>query len=229
MYGKPLIFFHGGKPNWDDKSDPTLKEFSTLNDAPKELLPSLTICVSNPNSLLTWLETNSCDLITHLHIPVPAYSPAATPQQWYRLFEKLQQASNIKHLEVHWDAEGPWGEAQPCNIEDPLHFGLGKSVVFVRGLALLKVKESIKIAGFYAQPWPGYLEGIIGIKPVNEQDVPGSDWARMLRGYQEGSWKLNPWVDTVDKGVILGSFAQPFKLDGIHGAGGVEPSLFEKM
>ena len=60
---------------------------------------------------------------------------------------------------------------------------MGKSVVFVRGLALLKVKRSVDIGGFYAKRWPRYLEEKIGLKPVNKDDVPGSLWEGLLRNY----------------------------------------------
>jgi hypothetical protein len=88
-------------------------------------------------------------------------------------------------LSVYWDAEGPWGTRPPWNIENPLHFGLGKSVVFVRGLVQLKVKKSVEISRFYAKHWPRYLEE--KMMPVNKQNIPGSYWEWALRDYQDGS------------------------------------------
>ncbi len=71
---------------------------------------------------------------------------------WSRLSAKLgREATNLEHLSFYWD----W--------EDWLHRGLGKDLCFVRALPQLKVKESISLRGFYAQPWPHYLEREIGI------------------------------------------------------------------
>ena len=71
-------------------------------------------------------------------------------------------------------------------------------MVFIRGLAQLKVKKSVEIGGFYAKHWPRYLEEKMGLKPVDKQRVPGSSWEWSLRDYQEGTERLNPWVDTKD-------------------------------
>jgi hypothetical protein len=47
-------------------------------------------------------------------------------------------------------------------------------VVFIRGLAQLKVKKSVEIGGLYAKHWPRYLEEKMGLKPVDKQKVLGS-------------------------------------------------------
>jgi hypothetical protein len=143
MYSPPYIFFHSPVGcRWADGTDPALQKLHTINDAPNDLLPSLTINVSKPDALMTWLGTNNAARISNLSIFLDATSLSPSPQQWCRLFDKLQrEATDIQHLSVYWDAEGPWGTRPPWNIEDPLHFGLGKSVVFIRGLAQLKVKK----------------------------------------------------------------------------------------
>src|SRR5205809_122039 len=138
MYSPPYIFFHSQKGYWwKQGTDPTLQRLPTLNDAPHDRLPSLAINVSQPDALMTWLEINNAALISDLIIFLDATDVAPSPQRWCVLFNKLQQeATNIQNLSVYWDAE--------C----PIHIGLGKSVVFVRGLALLKVKRSVDIGGF---------------------------------------------------------------------------------
>jgi hypothetical protein len=184
---------------WEEGTDPALQKLHTLNDAPKDLLPSLTINVSQPKALMTWLETNNAALITHLSIFLEATSSSSSPPLWCRLFDKLQrEATNIQHLSIYWDAEGPWGTRRPWNIEDTLHFGLGRSVVFLRGLAQLKVKKGVEIGGFYAKYWPRYLEEKMGLKPVNKQNDTGSSWEWSLRDYQYGTERLNPWTNTKD-------------------------------
>lgn len=200
MYSSPYIFFHDGKGHrWAKGTDPALQKLDTLNDASKELLPSLIVNVSEPDSLMTWLGTNSAALISDLFIFVRATSFAPSPQRWCLLFDKLQrEATNIQHLSVYWDAEGPWGTKPPWNLDDPLHFGLGQSVVFVRGLALLKVKRSVEISGLYAVHWPTYLEEKIGLMPVNKQNLPGTPRNRSLRDYQKGTERLNPWTNGED-------------------------------
>lgn len=173
---------------WKEGTDPALQKLPTLNDAPHDLLPSLGINVSRPDALMTWLETNNAALISDLTIILEApYNVRTSPQRWCVLFDKLQrEATNIQTLSIYWDAEGP------------IHIGLGKSVVFVRGLALLKVKKSVDIEGFYATHWPRYLEEKMGLKPVDKSNVPGSSWEGLLRNYQKGTERRNPWIDTED-------------------------------
>ena len=188
MYSPPYIFFHYEKGyRWDEGTDPILQNLPTLNDAPPERLPSLTINASQPDALMTWLETNNAALISDLIIFLDPTSDTPRPQRWCILFNKLaEEATNIQNLSVYWDAEGP------------IHIGLGKSVVFVRGLALLKVKKSLDIGGFYAKNWPRYLEEKMGLKPVNKDDIPGTLREKSLRTFQRGTEHLNPWVDTED-------------------------------
>ncbi|KAI9692819.1 MAG: hypothetical protein M1822_004813 [Bathelium mastoideum] len=200
MYSPPYIFFHHPKGySWDEGTDPALHKLRTLNDAPDGLIPSLTINVSQPDALMTWLRKNNAALISDLFVFVDAASPAASAQRWYLLFDKLRRkAMNIQNLSVYWDADGPWGRPTPWRLEDVGHSGLGKSVVFVRGLALLKVKKSVNITGWYAKLWPGYLKEKLGLEPVDKQNVPGSYRRRELKDYQRGTQRLNPWTDTKD-------------------------------
>jgi hypothetical protein len=201
MYSSPYIFFHSPVGcKWAHGTDPALQKLHTLNDAPNDLLPSLTINVSQPEALMTWLGTNNAALISSLSIFLDATSRSSSPPRWCRLFDKLQrEATNIQHLSVYWDAEGPWGTRPPWNMDDPLHFGLGRSVVFIRGLAQLKVKKSVEIGGFYARHSPRYLEEKMGLKPVDKQNIPGSSWVWSLRDYQNGTERFNPWINTKDE------------------------------
>jgi len=188
MYSPPYMLF--ARPegySWKRGTNPALQELSTLNDAPDELLPSLTINVSEPDALMNWLETNNAAVISDLSIHVDATYAAPSPQRWCLLFDKLQrEATNIQNLKVFWDAEGT-------------HMGLGKSVVFVRGLAQLKVEKSLEIAGRYAMQWPKYLEEEMGLKPVAKDIFPGSSWVATLRNYQRGTENRDPRVITEDR------------------------------
>jgi hypothetical protein len=188
MYSAPYIFFHSQKGySWREGTNPALQKLSTLNDAPDDLLRSVTINVSQPEALITWLETNNAAVISDLTVFVAADTEAPTPQRWCLLFDKLQrEATNIQNLSVYWDAEGP------------IHIGLGKSVVFICGLAQLKVERSLEIGGFYAMHWPKYLEKKMALKPVDKNIFPGSPWVGMLKEYQRGTESRNPWVTTED-------------------------------
>jgi hypothetical protein len=188
MYSPPYIFFHSRKGYcWKKGTNPVLQKLSTLNDAPDDLLQSVAINVSQPDALATWLETNNAALISDLIVFVDATDAAPSPQRWCLLFDKLQrEATKIQNLSVYWDAEGP------------IHIGLGKSVIFIRGLAQLKVEKSLKIGGFYAMHWPRYLEEKMALKPVNKEIFPGSPWVGMLKKYQRGTESRNPWVNTED-------------------------------
>ncbi|MCJ1471156.1 hypothetical protein MMC07_009804 [Pseudocyphellaria aurata] len=185
MYSPSYIFFHSCTGfNWNDGVDPILQKLQSLNDAPNDLLPSLTINVSQPGALMTWLRTNNAALITNLSIFV----------------DPVHDATNLQALTVYWDAEGPWGTPKPWSLGDiVMHLGLGRSVVFIRGLAQLKVKESVEMGGFYAKHWLKYLEEKVGLKPV--EDISTGYWERALRDYQHYTERLNPWVDTEDKRV----------------------------
>ncbi|KAF2679037.1 hypothetical protein K458DRAFT_422479 [Lentithecium fluviatile CBS 122367] len=188
MYSPPYIFFHSQKGYyWKEGTNPALQKLSTLNDAPDDLLQSVAINVSQPDALMTWLETNNAAVISELTVFVDATDAAPSPQRWCLLFDKLQrEATNIQNLSVYWDAEGP------------IHIGLGKSVVFIRGLAQLKVERSLEIGGFYAMHWPRYLEEKMALKPDDKNIFPGSPWVCMLKKYQRGTESRNPWVNTED-------------------------------
>lgn len=181
------MFFHDRKGyRWRDGVNPALQELSTLNDAPADLLPSLAINVSQPDALITWLETNNAALISDLHIFVNPTDSAPSPQRWCLLFDKLQrEATHIQTLKVYWDAEG-------------MHIGLGRSVVFLHGLVQLKVEKSLEIGGFYSTHWPRYLEEKMSLKPFNRDIFPGSLGVRELKKYQRGTESRDPWVDTED-------------------------------
>jgi hypothetical protein len=125
--------------------------------------------------------------VSDLTVFVDATDSAPSPQRWCLLFDKLQrEATNVQNLSVYWDAEGP------------IHIGLGKSVVFIRGLAQLKVERSLEIGGSYAMHWPRYLEEKMALKPVDKNIFPGSPWVDMLKKYQRETESRNPWVNTED-------------------------------
>jgi len=173
----PYIFFHSPSGHrWEEGTDPILLNCRSINEeAVQHLLSSLSVNVSQPDALLAWLEANDASYITALHVHLDAYDKAPSAARWSRLFEKLgREATNLQHLSVYWDHE------------DYLHRGLGKDVSFVQALVQLKVTKTISIGGFYAQRWPEYLEEKMGLKPLNDQDIPGSTWSRMLKSYQKG-------------------------------------------
>jgi hypothetical protein len=47
--------------------------------------------------------------------------------------------------------------------------------------------KTISIGGFYTQRWPEYLEEKMDLKPLNDQNIPGSTRPRMLKNYQKGT------------------------------------------
>jgi len=171
------MFFHRQEGwSWQKGTEP----------APDDLLQSVAINVSQPDALVTWLETNDAAVISDLTVFVDATDHAPSPQRWCLLFDKLQrEATKIQDLSVYWDAEGH-------------RIGLGRSVVFVRGLAQLKVERSLEIGGQYAMHWPRYLEEKMGLKPVNKDIFPGSPWVGILRKYQRGTENRDPRVITED-------------------------------
>ena len=74
-------------------------------------------------------------------------------------------------------------------------------MVFVRGLANLKVKESVELKGFYAKNWPRYLERRMRVKLIEEFDEGYGEQA--LRDYQEGTEELNPRVQMEDEDLTM--------------------------
>ncbi|KAI4686260.1 hypothetical protein J4E81_008611 [Alternaria sp. BMP 2799] len=149
----PCMFFHRKEGySWQKGTEP----------APDDLLQSVAINVSQPDALMTWLETNDATVISDLTVFVDATDDAPSPQRWCLLFDRLQrEATKIQDLSVYWDAEG-------------YRIGLGKSVVFVRGLAQLKVEKSLDIGGHYAMHWPRQSMGR-HLEEISERDrEPGS-------------------------------------------------------
>jgi hypothetical protein len=202
MYSAPYIIFGSCSYRFKEENDPRLQTFESLNAAPKDLLPSLTVHAVHPEPVLNWLEKNDASLITDLYIFPLTLAPddRGAGQRWCRLFDKLsREAPNIQSLEVFWDAVGPWGTRPPWEWEDPLNYGMGRSVEFIRGLATLKVRKSVQLRGFYALHWPAYLQEKIGLKPLVEAHAPGSYNARALTDYQIDTRGLNPWTQTQDE------------------------------
>ena len=60
-------------------TDPTLQKLHTINDAPKHLLSSLTINMSEPNALTTWFETSDAALIANISVFLNATSCSPSP------------------------------------------------------------------------------------------------------------------------------------------------------
>ncbi|EXJ61259.1 uncharacterized protein A1O5_12051 [Cladophialophora psammophila CBS 110553] len=142
MASPPYIFFHNrnGGYWWHEKTDPILQNCRTINEeAAQSLLSSLTVNVSQPCSLLRWLNKNHPAYITDLVVFVDACCDSPPAMHWSQLFEKLgREATNLQHLTIYWDSE------------NFVHRGLGKDLCFVRALTQLKVKKTITIEGFYA-------------------------------------------------------------------------------
>ena len=156
MVSAPYIFFHTDRHRWHDDTDPILVNCKTINEEiAQPLLTSLSVNVSRPDTLLSWLGNNDAAYISYLLVFVDAYCFAPPATRWSKLFEKLgREATNLQHLVVYWDQEGP------------IHTGLGTDLCFVRALTQLKVKRSITLEGFYAKPWPECLERKMGLKSV---------------------------------------------------------------
>jgi hypothetical protein len=179
----PYIFFHRASGyRWEEGTDPILLNCRSINEeAVQHLLSSLSINVSQPDALLAWLEINDASYITSLHVHLDAYYKAPSATRWSRLFEKLgREATNLQHLSVYWDHEGY------------IHRGLGMDISFVQALVQLKVAKTISIRGFYAQRWPEYIEEKMGLKPFDDENIPGTAWSRMLKSYQKGTEGIRP-------------------------------------
>lgn len=154
MAEPPYMFFHQKVGFfWRDTTDPVLRNCQSINDeAAQPFLASLGVNVSEPDVLLEWLEKNDAAYITELTVFAAATDNAP---RWSPLFEKLgRAATNLQHLIVYWEHSNSF------------HKGLGMDLHFVRALTQLKVKTTITLDGFYAQPWPSYLEREMGLKPV---------------------------------------------------------------
>ncbi|KAF2805071.1 uncharacterized protein BDZ99DRAFT_466738 [Mytilinidion resinicola] len=70
--------------------------------------------------------------------------------------------------------------------------GYGRSLMVARGLATLRELSSLErfvLRGFYAAPWPDYLNNIAGV-PVTAESFPREQAA--LKRYQQGTDKLVP-------------------------------------
>ncbi|KAF7513634.1 hypothetical protein GJ744_008928 [Endocarpon pusillum] len=179
MVSAPYIFFHSGRHWWKDDTDPILVNCKTINEEiARPLLTSLSVNVSRPDTLLSWLGNNDAAYITYILVFVDAYLfDHPPPTRWSELFEKLgREATNLQHLVVYWD------------YDPPIHTGLGTDLGFVQALTQLKVKRSITLEGFYAKPWPEYLERKMGLRPLEGESSRNG----LLRQYQRGTKRLTP-------------------------------------
>ena len=141
--GPPLLFFHNNREgtsfHCSGRLDPIMINCRSFID--EIALKSLHVIVSQPDNLLRWLDENSATYITDLGVFVDAVDTSPPAARWDKLFERLgREAINLENLSVYWDHY------------DFVHEGLGKDLCFVRALTQLKVKKTITLKGFYAQP-----------------------------------------------------------------------------
>ena len=104
-------------------------------------------------------------------------TPSESPL-WYQLLDRLaRKATGLRHLYIFWDSEPSCG-----------HFGAGKDLRFVRGLAKIQGLEGMCINGYYAKQWPEYLAKKMGVR-VQEADCDQC-FLHSLRQYQQGTENL---------------------------------------
>ncbi|GAW20556.1 hypothetical protein ANO14919_100640 [Xylariales sp. No.14919] len=150
--------------------------------------------------LLVQIGHTNMKLIQSLDIYVP---PNADKGSWLNLFHVLSKATTgLKSVVVSW-----WGSGVVR-----MERSLGKDIAFAQALARLPEVgvERLRIAGYYAKPWPAYFRDKFGAHVVEDEDgrrrLPrddDDDWLRKLneenledfRKYQKGTDLLNPWED----------------------------------
>ena len=100
---------------------------------------------------------------------------------WCELLNKLaDEATGLRHVSVYFDTA----------VEIDM-FGAGRDVAFVRALARMKISGRLKLEGYFAAPWPRYLEEALG-KPVWDARDHKKPYLEELAAFQQGTESLIP-------------------------------------
>ncbi|KAF1924295.1 uncharacterized protein M421DRAFT_294998 [Didymella exigua CBS 183.55] len=160
---RTCIFFDAlHEYEWEDGTESCLFSFSSLGDAPRNLIRTLAVNVSQPDALQAWLDNDSASQITHLFIHCPAIDDAPTRHVWYRLLDRLgREALHLQDLQAYWDWEY-------VSTELTLD-GMNENLPFVRGPGASRPKRTYTLHGFYAKHWLVYLESRIAVRAINPQ------------------------------------------------------------
>jgi hypothetical protein len=127
---------------------PILLNCANINEeVAQPLRTSLTVHVSQADTLLSWLDGDDAGYITDLLVFVDVYYKAPSAIHWNQLFQnartRCNESANSNNL---------------LRLRGPTHTGLGNSIDFVRAVKQLRVKGTITTEGSYAQPWSVYAE-----------------------------------------------------------------------
>jgi hypothetical protein len=100
---------------------------------------------------------------------------------WLKLLQTLAMvATGLRRLVLGW------GARTDCAISlqrGAIQRGLGDSLDFVRNLARIQGLDELVIQGYFAQPWPAYLEKMMGVKVqaeggyMTEPPLFGDGWS----------------------------------------------------
>ncbi|KAH7078855.1 hypothetical protein BKA63DRAFT_507254 [Paraphoma chrysanthemicola] len=108
---------------------------------------------------------------------------------WLQLLQRLAtSATGLRRLTIGW------GARTDCAIPSQrgaMERGLGDNLDFVRTLAQIQALEELVIQGYYAKPWPTFLEKAMGVKVQTEDGYVtgtamfGDDMSAQARERQE--------------------------------------------
>ncbi|KAH7073386.1 hypothetical protein FB567DRAFT_198865 [Paraphoma chrysanthemicola] len=108
---------------------------------------------------------------------------------WLQLLQRLAtSATGLRRLTIGW------GARTDCAIPSQrgaMERGLGDNLDFVRTLAQIQGLDELVIQGYYAKPWPAYLEKAMGVKVQTEDGYVtgtpmfGADISAQARERQE--------------------------------------------
>ena len=186
-----IMPYHNRKPRAEHSIPPSiLRTCKQINQEASPILYSKnTFSISYPQKTFFWLleiGRANIKLLNTINILVDSVMNTKDTHTycvketafWYKVLDLLaQEATGLRHVEIHWAPSFQVGEA-------------GKDLRFVRELAKIQGLKSMVVDGYYGMHWPRYLTKKMGVTVVEKTyDEP---WLRSLRRFQQGTEDLIP-------------------------------------
>jgi hypothetical protein len=139
-----------------------LRVCKQIRDEASPILYSNTFHAEEAHDMIWFLERIGGVNVTYvrsLHLRV---STRAELDPWVQLLQTLaKDATGLRHIDIGWDADA---RTHTFQDEGAHGRGLGDNLDFVRALARIQSIGELSIDGYYAKPWPAYLETEMGAR-----------------------------------------------------------------
>jgi hypothetical protein len=190
---KKIIFYDAEDPKKRPMYPAILRSCKKIHSEASPILYSKnTFYVDNPKIMIAFLHQIGSLNSVWLRI-IDIWVTWGHPSPWIELLDMLsKRATGLRNIMITWG--GSWRSA-PKPI-----CGLGCNLEFVHALARIRGLETLELSGFYAKPWPAFLEERMNVrviaKPGNYFDIgkyprdEGSEDEKVAREYNEKELQL---------------------------------------